>query len=418
MLVLDLVGLERGQPPQRHLQDGLGLHQRELELLDQAVAGGLGVAGAADQCDHRVEIVQRDQQALEDVGAALLLGQLELGPADDDLALVAHVGVERLAQRQRARHAVDQRDHVDAEGRLHRRVLVELVEHDLGDGVALELDDQAHPALVGVVLDVGDPGELLLLHELGDLLDQAAVAELLDHVGQLGDDDCLLALLERLDVRARLEAHPAAVGGVGVADAVDAEDHAAGREVRPLHVAHQRVDVDVRVLDVGDHRVDRLAQVVRRDVRRHADRDARRAVDQQVREASRQDERLLGAPVVVGREVDRVHVEVTEHLHRHASEARLGVPHRGGRIVVDRTEVALAVDERLAHRPRLRHVHQRRVDHRLAVRVIVTAGIAANLRALPVLPINRIVSTLSRGSFCARRTGFSTLSEQVHPARF
>ena len=60
---------------------------------------------------------------------------------------------------------------------------------------------------------------LLLVHEVGDLPDQAAVAALLDQEGQLGDDDRLLALRERLDVRARLHAHAAAAGLVGVADA-------------------------------------------------------------------------------------------------------------------------------------------------------------------------------------------------------
>ena len=60
----------------------------------------------------------------------------------------------------------------------------------------------------------------LVVHEIGDLLDQPAVAALLDHERQLGDDDRLLALLQRLDVRAGLHAHAAAAGLVGVADAL------------------------------------------------------------------------------------------------------------------------------------------------------------------------------------------------------
>ena len=80
----------------------------------------------------------------------LLLGQLVLGAAHDHLALVGHVVVDHRPQVQRARHVVDERDHVHAERGLHRRVLVELVEHDLGDHVALELDHEAHAALVGV----------------------------------------------------------------------------------------------------------------------------------------------------------------------------------------------------------------------------------------------------------------------------
>ena len=57
-----------------------------------------------------------------------------------------------------------------------------------------------------------------------------------------------------------------------------------------------------------------FAQVVRRDVGRHADRDAGRAVDQQVRDLGRQDRRLLFLAVVVRLEVDGFLVDVGQQL--------------------------------------------------------------------------------------------------------
>ena len=127
------------------------LDRAQLEALDQLLAGGVAVARGADQLDDRVEVLERGQQALEDVRARLLLGQLVLGAPDDHLALVGDVVVDHRAQVQRPRDVVDERDHVHAERGLHRRVLVELVEHDLRDRVALELDHEAHAALVGLV---------------------------------------------------------------------------------------------------------------------------------------------------------------------------------------------------------------------------------------------------------------------------
>ena len=91
--------------------------------------------------------------------------------------------------------------------------------------------------------------------------------------------------------------------------------------------------------------------------------------------------------VVVRDEIDRVLVHVGHERGAEMRHARLGVTHGRGRIAFDRTEVSLAIDERLAHRPRLRHVHERRVNHRFAVRVIVTARVTANLRALTMLPV-------------------------------
>ena len=187
-------------------------------MLDQPLAGRVGVARAADQLDHRVEVVERDQQPLEDVGARLRLAQLVLGAPGHDLALVGDVVLDQLLEAERARHAVDQGDHVDAEGGLHRGPLVELVEHDLGRvAAALGLDHQAHARAVRLVAQVGDAGDLFLADEVGDLGDQAPVAALLDHEGELGDDDRVAAALERLDVGAGADPDRRAAGGVGVA---------------------------------------------------------------------------------------------------------------------------------------------------------------------------------------------------------
>ena len=165
--------------------------------------------------------------------------------------------------------------------------------------------------------------------------------------------------------------HAAAAGLVGVADAAVPDDDAAGGEVGALDVAHQALHVDRRVVDVRDHRVDRLAQVVRRDVGGHPDRDAGRAVDEQVGEARRQDQRLLARLVVVGPELDGVGVDVAQHLRGQPREPGLGVPHGRRRVVVDRAEVALRVDQRVAHGEVLAHANERVVDRGVAVGVVV-----------------------------------------------
>ena len=67
---------------------------------------------------------------------------------------------DEAVERERARHAVDDREHVRAEVLLQLGVLVEVVQHDLRDGVALEHDDEALAgAAGGLVADVGDAGD-------------------------------------------------------------------------------------------------------------------------------------------------------------------------------------------------------------------------------------------------------------------
>ena len=169
-----------------------------------------------------------------------------------------------------------------------------------------------------------------------------------------------------------------------------AEDDAAGREVGSRHDADQVVDAETGIVDERDAGVDHLAEIVRRDIGRHADRDAAGAVDQEVREARRQHHRLVLVAVVIVLEIDRVLVDVLDQFHRRLGQTAFGVPHGRRRIAVDRTEIALAVDQRQAHGEILRHAHQRVVDRLVAVRVIFTHHVADHARRFHVFLVRRV----------------------------
>ena len=57
-------------------------------------------------------------------------------------------------------------------------MLVEVVEDDAGVLVAFELDDHPDAVAVRLVADVGDALDLLTPYELGDLLDQLGLVDL------------------------------------------------------------------------------------------------------------------------------------------------------------------------------------------------------------------------------------------------
>jgi hypothetical protein len=108
-------------------------------------------------------------------------------------------------------------------------VLVQVVEHHLGHFPAAQLDHHPHAVLVGLVAQLGDAFELLLLDQLGDLFQQAGLVHL---VGQLGHHQSLLAVaLVGLHVAAgaHVDAPPARV--IGVVMPCAAVDHAGGRKI-------------------------------------------------------------------------------------------------------------------------------------------------------------------------------------------
>ena len=232
-----------------------------------------------------------------------------------------------------------------------------------------------------MVLDVGDAVDALVLNEVGHRLDQAC---LVDHVRDLGDLDLAFAVRQLDDLGLGAHLDLAAAGRVGRADAAAAHDHAAGREVRPLDELADLVQLGLRVVDDVADAVDDLGQVVRRDVGRHADRDARRAVYQQVGEAGGEHDRLLPLLVEVRLKVDRILFDIREHVVGELGHARLGVTVSRRGVAVHRTEVAVAVDQRVMQRKRLRQTHERVVNRCVAVRMVAAEHVADRGRGLAV----------------------------------
>ena len=400
VLLEDLLPLQSGEPAKLHVQDRLRLDLGEAEADHEVRHGHVGRRGASDGLDHLIQVIEGDLETLQDVGPIAGPRQFEGGaPGQHRLPVLEEVG-ERPLQGEDARLAVHQRQHIDAKGRLHGGVLVQPVEDRLGLGVPLDLDHDAHPLPVGFVAQIGDPLDSLVLHQIRDLLDEVGLVDL---EGQLRYHDVVAAASRLLDVSLGPHDDAAAPRGVGRLYPVHTIDDCARWEIRPLHEAAQLLDGRIGVVHQVDHGVGDLVKVVGRDVGGHAHGDSRRSVAEEVREPGGQDDGLLTGAVVVGDEVDRVLVDVGHHLHGHRRHPGLGVPHGRGGVAVDGAEVALAVHQRVAHVEVLGHAHQRRVDHRLAVGVVVPGGVAADLGALPVRPIGSEVEVVHRDEDAALR---------------
>ena len=415
VLVGQAVLLQPGQAVQAHFQDLGGLDLGQLvAALDQAHAlgqvfraRGFGTGGTQhrtdqarlpharqhalacfvrvrrglDQFDHLVDVGQRDGQAFQHVGTGARLAQLEHGAAGDHFATVADERLQHLLEVHQLRAAIDQRHHVDAEHRFHLRLLVQVVQHNLGRFTALDLDVDAHAVLVGLIAQLADAFDLLFLDQLGDLFDQTRLVHL---VRNFSDDDRFAAVVGHFDIGLGTDAHAATAGAVAGDDAGGAVDDAGGREIGARDVLHQAVDVDLRVVDQRNAGVDRFTQVVRRDVGRHAHRDTGRTVDQQVREPGRHDRRLQFLFVVVGLEIDGFLVDVRHQLMRQARHARFGVSHCRGGVAIDGAEVTLAIDQHVTQRERLCQAHQRVVHRLIAMRVVLTDDVTDDTRRLEV----------------------------------
>ena len=163
------------------------------------------------------------------------------------------------------------------------------------------------------------------------------------------------------------------------------------------------------LVDQRDGCRDHLVEIVRRDVGSHAHRDAGRTVHQQVRHARRQHQWFVLALVVVRAEVDGFLVDVGQQLVAEPRHAHLGIAHGSGAVAVDRAEVALAVDQHVAQRERLRHAHDRVVNRLVAMRMVFTDDVTDHAGRLLVRLVVYVAQLVHREQH-APMHGFQTIT--------
>ena len=359
----------------------LGDCRRRPEFAHQPAPCVGGSRRGLDQRDDLIDVIKRHRQTFLNMRPFTRLPEFKDGTPGNDFAPVRKEIVDQLLEVQETRLPIDQRHHVHAEGVLQLRHLVEIVEHDFRHFAALQLDHHAHAGFVRFIAQVGNPFDTLVVDQFADLFQQGALVHL---VGKFINDDRLpvIAALDILEMRLGTHDHAAPAGVISLPHAGNAVDDAGGREIRCRDNADQLVNAHVRVGQQCQAAVDHLVHVVRWDVRRHADSDTGRTIDQQVREAGRQHQWLTFGAVVVRAEIDGFLVDVGEHFMADARHAHLGITHRRCAVAIDRTEIALSVDQHVAQRKRLRHAHDGVVNRQIAVRVVLTHHVTDDTRAL------------------------------------
>ena len=121
---------------------------------------------------------------------------------------------------------------------------------------------------------------------------------------------------------------------------------------------------------------------MRRNISSHTYRYTVRAVYEQIRVSCGKNYGLHTRIVEVGIEVYRILIDFAKHFERHFAHPGFGVPVRRRGVAVDRTEVAVSVDERHVYREILRKTNERAVYRTVAVGVIFTQNVADDRGAL------------------------------------
>ncbi len=362
-----------------HPKDCVGLRLGQLEFLHQGRPSGVDVLRPAYRLDDLVDVGERDEQAFEYVRAFLRLRKQVSGPPSHHLEAMLEEALEHLFQVQRARPPVHQRDHHHVEAFLQLRVLEELIDHDLFVRVPAKVYDKPRAFPVALVTYVGYVRQLAALDQIRYLLQQSVPVEL---IRDLGHDNGLFPSGGRLDVSARPEGYLAPTRPVCVKYPASAADQPPCREVRALDDLSQLAHCNLAVVYQLHKRVAQLRQIVRRDAGRHSHRDAGGAVAEKVGDFGRKNLRLSPAVVIVGSVIDRILIDVLEHLHGERGHPRFRIALGRRRVAVLRAEVPLPFNQGIAQDKILRQAHEGRIEALLAERMVIPEGVSGDLRTL------------------------------------
>ena len=204
-------------------------------------------------------------------------------------------------------------------------------------------------------------------------------------MGNFADGEDALATFLFIDLDTSTQTHGTTACAHVFLDTLETADLALASEIGAFDVVHQLGQSDVRLIDLRANGVHDFTKVVWGEVGRHANSDTRATIDQEIRKRSGEHGGLGEALVVVRHKIDGLLFQIFHHGHAEVSQTRFGVTHGSRWVPFHRAEVSLAVDQRLTHGPVLTHIDECGINDRLTVRVVVSRGVAANLRALDVL---------------------------------
>ena len=309
------------------------------------------------------------------------------GAAQDREFPVFQELLEHAAQAELHRLAVHQGQHDRAEIALQSRAALQVGEHGFGVGIAAEFHHHPHAVAVALIANVGNPADLAVVHLFGQFLDPAGLAQL---VGQFRNHHgaafvATFAGLHFLNVGHATHRDAAAAAQVGLADPAAQEHFAPGGEVGSGHQFQQFFVAEIGFADQGNQGIHHFAQVVGRDAGGHAHGNAGAAIQDQEWQLGGQHRGLLLGAIEVRGEIDRVAADFIQHpLVGDGGEPRFRVTHGCRWIVVDRAEVAVAIEQGMAAGKGLHQTHQGVVNGLIAVGVVLAQDVAHHPGALAV----------------------------------
>ena len=375
---------------QTHIDDSLRLQSIKAKTLLQIKLSLSRRLARPDDMHHLVDIVARDDEPLQDMRTLLSLTLIILSTTDHHLMTMLYKISNTITQRKQTRTPLDQSNSIHAKTRLQLSHLEQLIQDHTRISVTLHIDYDTHTLTVRLIISVAHPIKFALLDQISDTLDKL---RLVHAIRNLRNDNLIMSITS-LDISLGTHDDTSAPRLISILDTLQAHDISPRREVRSLDIIHQGDTIHLRIVHESHASINHLPKIMSRNIRCHTHSDTRSPVDQEIRNTRRHHRRLSQRIVKIVSHIDSLLFQVLHHSLTHKTESRLRITHRSSPIAINRSEVALTINQSITHSPILSHTHQRAIYRAIAMRVIFTQHLTHDTRTLLVRLIVRIAQTL------------------------
>ena len=290
----------------------------------------------------------------------------------NDLLAEGDERLQHLPQIHQLWTAIIQRQHIGTKAGLQLRIPIKLVQHHLGNRVALQLNDNAHTIAVTFVAQIGNALNRFIPHQISDFLNHRGFVHL---IRNFRNDDGLPVFANFFNRGTAPHNNRATPRHHGRCGAITTQNKRAGREIRPGHDLQQFFVGHFVLANNGLRRVNQFTQIMRWNIGCHTNCNTVRAVNQQIWKTRRKHHRLAFGIIVIVLKIDCVAVDIFKQCLRRLGHTHFGITHGRRRVAINRTKIALPVKQRQAHGKLLLHSHQRIVNRLVTMRVIFTDNV-------------------------------------------
>ena len=303
-------------------------------------------------------------------------GKIKLSAADDYLFAKSNKFLYYFFQIKHLRTTIANRQHDDAERRLHLGKFVKLIENDGGVFIPFQINHNANAFTVRFIPQVSHAADFLIADQFRYFFDQGGFVDL---IWQFRNDDAFFVITGIfLDERPRPEPNNAASCFVSGQNAFPSIDKSSSWKIRSGDMTHQLFNGNLRIFNEGDGSVYDFRQIVGWNIGGHTYGDTGCTVKQQQGYFSRQKGGLLKGFIVIRHVIDCVFFQIGQHLIGNARQTDFCITHGRRRITINGTEVSLTIYQHVTQGKILRHTHQCIIDRHVSVRMILSHDITDN----------------------------------------